>query len=205
MTSYTVAKLPSPSFLPISYSSENLAGLCRFDCSVLSVPFIAHAPCLFSAVSGKKLEVRESQCVGRAMGDELYLELYFATRDRHRTDYVRFVVSHGELRYTNAAGSDETIRKSVMLGEAVVAELERVIRHSEVLQCDDRDWVRPDSEGSQELEVRLGRHHVKLKTRHLASAGKISDASLKCFFYATQDLKSLLLNLIAVHYKRRPL
>ena len=138
---------------------------------------------------------------------ELFVELLFSTKDprgRHQ-DYVRFVVERGELRYTNVADRDNTIRKSMMLGEAVLAEIARLVDASEVLECSDRDWPRPDSEGAQELEVRLGRRHVQLRTRHLASAGKIDDASLKSFFYATQDLKGLFLNLIAVHFKRKPL
>ncbi len=136
---------------------------------------------------------------------ELFVELYFATKDRRRQDYVKFVVERGELRYTNVADSDNTIRKSMLLGPAVLAEIARLVEASEVLECSDRDWPRPDSEGAQELEVRLGKRRVALKTRHLASAGKIDDASLKRFFYATQDLKGFFLNLIAVHFKRKPL
>jgi hypothetical protein len=136
---------------------------------------------------------------------ELFVHLLFATNDGRRQNSVKFVVERGELRYTNVADRDNTIRKNMLLGPAVLAEIARLVEESEVLECSDRNWSRPDKEGEQELEVRLGKRHVQLKTRHLASAGKIDDKSLKSFFYATQDLKSFFLNLIAVHFKRKPL
>jgi len=59
------------------------------------------------------------------------------------------------------------IRKEVYLNKVVVQELARIIRDSEIMQEDDRLWPAPDQAGRQELEIILGREHIRFTVSFL--------------------------------------
>jgi hypothetical protein len=115
-----------------------------------------------------------------------------------------FYKNKGELRYTNAA-SDDKIRKSVKLGPVVEKELVRLLDEFGVMELSDRSWPRPDEVGLHELVVEIGKKRVHFTTNHVLSIGKLEDESLKRFHYAITDIKSFLNNLIAAHFKKKPL
>jgi protein mago nashi len=61
----------------------------------------------------------------------------------------------GKMRYANNSNykNDTMIRKEVFVNEGVIEALKKVIKDSEIMQEDDRNWPMPDKVGRQELEV----------------------------------------------------
>lgn len=69
---------------------------------------------------------------------------------------------NGKLRYANNSnyrGSD-MIRKEVGLSKLVVKEIRRIIEESEIVAEDDSSWPQPSRDGTQELEIKLGKEHI---------------------------------------------
>lgn len=46
------------------------------------------------------------------------------------------------------------------LGPAVIEEIKRIIRESEITKEDDKHWPPPDRVGRQELEIKVDREHI---------------------------------------------
>lgn len=85
-------------------------------------------------------------------------------------EFLEFEVRpDGLLRYANNSNykRDSMIRKEVYLNKVVVQELARIIRDSEIMQEDDRLWPAPDQAGRQELEIILGREHIRFTVSFL--------------------------------------
>ena len=74
---------------------------------------------------------------------------------------------------------------------------------------DDSAWPEPNESGAQELEVKLDSHHVSFTCSKLGSLseciGSKDPEGLRSFYYFTQDLKSLVFSLIAMHFKIKPI
>jgi len=118
----------------------------------------------------------------------------------------------GKLRYANNSNykRDSMIRREVFVGPAVVDEVKRIINESNIVDVDDTKWNEPDpSAGRQELECKIGKHHVAFTACEIGSSVDMEKSSdpegLKIFYYLTQDLKELVLTLISCHFKARPL
>ena len=54
----------------------------------------------------------------------------------------------------------------VTLGPAVIEEIKRIIRGSELTKEDDHNWPPPNKEGRQELEIKLDREHISFTVSH---------------------------------------
>lgn len=95
------------------------------------------------------------------------------------------------------------------MSKAILEELKRIIRESEVLTADDSQWPEPDRVGRQELEVVLDREHICFTCAKIGSLADISGAAnpetLRAFYYLVQDLKCLVLSLISMHFKIKPI
>jgi protein mago nashi len=121
--------------------------------------------------------------------------------------------STGQVRYANNSNyrNDRMIRKELCVSPIVLDELRRIIRDSEIMQEDDRRWPAPDKVGRQELEVILGREHIRFSCSKLGSlaeviAGGGEDVeALKTFYYLVQDLKSFVYSLVSSHFKVNPI
>lgn len=88
---------------------------------------------------------------------------------------------------------------------AVIEEIRRIILDSEISQESDRDWPEPNRNGKQELEIRLGNQHLEFETAKLGALSEIQESDdaegLRVFHFLVQDLKALVLSLIALHFK----
>lgn len=46
-----------------------------------------------------------------------------------------------------------------------IAELKRIVEASEVVKEDDTKWPKKNIVGKQELEIKLGQHHISFEVR----------------------------------------
>jgi protein mago nashi len=146
--------------------------------------------------------------------DDFYLRYYVGHKGRFGHEFMEFELSpSGKLRYANNSNykNGDMIRREVHLGPAVVEELKRLIRKSEISTVDDSNWREPvDDEKRQELEIKIGNEHIAFTCcGELASSMDIQNSEdptgYRKFYYLTQDLKSLVMNLITIHFKVRPI
>jgi protein mago nashi len=151
--------------------------------------------------------------------DEFYLRYYVGHRGRFGQEFIEYeLYPSGHLRYANNSNYSHThnsmIRKEVFVSPAVVEEIKRVIQASTIVQMDDSFWKDPDAEGStsagrQELECKIGSHHFAFTACEIGSLADIQKSSdpagLKIFYCLTQDLMSLVLALISINFKARPI
>lgn len=97
-----------------------------------------------------------------------------------------------------------------VLSQACVREVRRLVTESGIVQEDDARWPEPGGEdgGRQELEVVLGAEHVSFvtaETESLSSAHASRDPrGLERLYYCVQDLKAIVLGLMSLHFKERP-
>jgi protein mago nashi len=149
--------------------------------------------------------------------DEFYVRYYSGHLGKFGQEFYEFeLYPSGQLRYANNSNysykHDSMIRKEVFVSPAVVEEMKRMIQASEIIKLDDSNWKDPDegnSAGRQELECKIGSHHIAFTACEIGSLVDIQKSSdpvgLKIFYYLTQDLKALVLTLISCHFKARPI
>lgn len=148
--------------------------------------------------------------------DEFYLRYYSGHHGRFGHEFIELeLYPSGKLRYANASNYDHThdsmIRREVFVSPAVVEEFKRIIQESDITRVDDSKWKAPDegAAGRQELECKIGKHHIAFTACEIGSLIDIQKSSdpegLKSFYYLTQDLKALVLTLISCHFKARPI
>jgi len=146
--------------------------------------------------------------------DEFYVRYYVGHRGRFGHEFMEYeILPSGKLRYANNSNykHDSMIRKEVFLSPAVVEEVKRIIQASDIVRVDDSNWKEPDeaSTGRQELECKIGSHHISFTACEIGSLVDIQKSSdpegLQIFYFLTQDLKALVLSLISCHFKKRPI
>ncbi|KAH7385846.1 Mago nashi protein [Pyrenochaeta sp. MPI-SDFR-AT-0127] len=114
-------------------------------------------------------------------------------------------------RYANNSNyrNDSLIRKEMCVSDALVAEIKRIVKESEILKEDDTKWPQKNKDGRQELEIRLGSEHISFETAKIGSLQDVQDSSdpegLRVFYYLVQDLKALVFSLISLHFKIKPI
>ena len=96
------------------------------------------------------------------------------------------------------------------MGTAVVEELKRIIRTSDISTVDDLRWGDPPSaERRQELEIKIGNEHIAFTCAEIMSLADIKDSAdptgLTVLYYLTQDLKCFIMSLINLHFKIKPI
>ncbi|KAH7114305.1 mago nashi protein [Dendryphion nanum] len=110
-------------------------------------------------------------------------------------------------RYANNSNyrNDSLIRKEMCVSDALVAEIKKIVKDSEIMKEDDTKWPQKNKDGRQELEIRLGNEHISFETAKIGSLQDVSDSSdpegLRVFYYLVQDLKALVFSLISLHFK----
>ena len=96
---------------------------------------------------------------------------------------------NGRLRYANNSQykSDTLIRKEVYVNDIVLDEVKRIIKESEIMKEDDKEWPQPDKVGRQELEVVLGNEHISFTTSKFGSFAEVRGSKdpegLTVFYY----------------------
>ena len=103
--------------------------------------------------------------------DDFYLRYYVGSRQQYGHEFMEFEITMsgsgggGKLKYANDSGykagkGKDMIRKEVCLSSLVIKEIKRILTESEITAEDDGQWPQPNQEGTQELEVKLGREHI---------------------------------------------
>ena len=80
----------------------------------------------------------------------------------------------------------------------------------QILQEEDKDWPQPNQDGKQNLEIRVDGKRYCYVTKKFGTLSEVEKCSkdpeaLKTFYYLVQDLKSMVLSLINVHFKVKPI
>lgn len=80
------------------------------------------------------------------------------------------------MRYANNSSykGDGMIRKECTVHMAVMDEIKRIVRESEVMKADDAKWPEPDKVGRQELEVVLDGEHISFTCSKVGSLSDIA-------------------------------
>mmetsp|Transcript_23912 Transcript_23912/g.50867 ORF Transcript_23912/g.50867 Transcript_23912/m.50867 type:complete len:159 (+) Transcript_23912:151-627(+) len=145
--------------------------------------------------------------------DEFYLRVYMGHKSRRfGHEFMEFeVCPSGKLRYANNSNykDDSIIRREVCLGPAVVTELKRIIKISNITTVDDEKWGEPPDARHWELEIKIGNEHICFNCAEITSLADIQDSpdpiGLTVLYYLTQDLKCFIMSLINLHFKVKPI
>ncbi|KNC77142.1 protein mago nashi like 2 [Sphaeroforma arctica JP610] len=149
------------------------------------------------------------------MSKDFYLRYYVGHKGKFGHEFLEFELDHGKLRYANNSqykqrnDSNDMIRKEVHVSETIVAELKRIVEDSDIIHEDDHLWPLADRVGTQELEVMMGDEHISFKTSKIGSLTNVNESKdpegLRAFYYLVQDLKCLVISLIGLHFKIKPI
>ena len=141
-----------------------------------------------------------------------YLRYYSGHTGKFGHEFLSFELrGDGRLRYSNNSQykNDSCISKELWVSHTVLQELERIIGISEILREDDTLWPEPDRWGRQELEILLGKDHVKFETAKIGSLVDVENCQdpegLKVFYFLVQDIKAFVISLISLHFKIKPI
>lgn len=155
--------------------------------------------------------------------DDLYVRYYVGHKGRFGHEFIEYELSpDGTLRYANNSNykHDTMIRKELRIGRIVRNQIASMLRqggvlssnldgHNREVRLDDSRWPVPNRDGRQELEVIANGEHIYLSTCKIGSVLDIlpceDTEGLKQFHFLVQDLKTLVLTLIAAHYKIKPI
>ncbi|KAI9291586.1 Mago nashi protein [Neoconidiobolus thromboides FSU 785] len=145
--------------------------------------------------------------------DSFYLRYYTGhTNNKSGHEFLEFEIKgDGRCRYANNSNyrNDSLIRKEFSISPIVIEEIKKIIQDSEVFDCDDENWPEKDNEGRQELEIKIGEHHIAFETSKLFSLSQVTSskdpAGLEKFYFLVQDLKCLIISLISLHFKIKPI
>ncbi|KAM0250679.1 hypothetical protein ACHAQJ_008513 [Trichoderma viride] len=152
-----------------------------------------------------------------APNDQFYIRYYSGHMGRFGHEFLEFdfrVVGDGRsavARYANNSNyrNDSLIRKEMCVSSAVIDEIRRIVKSSEIIKEDDSKWPQKNKDGRQELEIRLGGDHISFETAKIGSLVDVTESAdpegLRVFYYLVQDLKALVFSLIALHFKIKPI
>jgi len=146
-----------------------------------------------------------------AHNDEFYVRYYVGHRGQYGHEFFELeLYPSGKLRYANNSNykHESMVRREVFVGPAVTEEFKRIINESGITSVDDSTWEEPETRG-QELEIKIGNQHIAFTCPEIGSLVDMQKSKdpegLKTFYYLTQDLKCLVLSLITMHFKVRPI
>ena len=69
----------------------------------------------------------------------------------------------------------------VVLGPAVIEEIKRIIKESEITKEDDRNWPLPDKIGRQELEIKIDKEHISFTSSKIGSLLNVQVIMIESF------------------------
>lgn len=152
--------------------------------------------------------------------DDLYVRYYVGHKGRFGHEFIEYeLCPDGRLRYANNSNykHDTVIRKELRVGRIVRHQIASMLREGGLFsslqepnsRLDDSLWPAPNRDGRQELEVIANGEHIYLSTCKIGSILDIQSCKdsegLRQFHFLVQDLKALVLTLIAAHYKIKPI
>ncbi|KAM7455346.1 hypothetical protein BLSTO_03903 [Blastocystis sp. subtype 1] len=133
-------------------------------------------------------------------------------KGKYGHEFMEFeFLADGTLRYANNSNykNDVIIRKEVKVSPAVMQEVKRIVEKSEICKEDDAHWPEPNDEGRQELEVIMNGTHVFFTCSAINTMVDIQKSEdpegLRAFYYLIQDLKCLVISIISLHFKIKPI
>lgn len=110
---------------------------------------------------------------------DFYLRYYVGHNGKFGHEFLEFELKgDGKLRYANNSNykNDTMIRKQVYCSQALIDQVKKIIRESEILKEDDKLWPVPDQVGRQELEVVLDNTHIAFTCSKIGSLNEVSDS-----------------------------
>eukprot|EP00347_Sterkiella_histriomuscorum_P000245 403376621 len=156
------------------------------------------------------METEKKQSVAEGE-DDFYLRYYVGHKGKFGHEFLEFEFRpNGRMRYANNSQykSETLIRKEVYVNDIVLDELKRIIKDSEIIKEDDRNWPEPDKIGRQELEILIGSEHISFTTSKLGSFSDVKNSKdpdgLTVFHYLIQDLKCFVFSIISLHFRIKP-
>jgi protein mago nashi len=145
------------------------------------------------------------------MTDKIYVRYYTGHRGKYGHEFLEFEVREdGRLRYANNSNyrHETLIRREACVSDAVLEELKRIVVDSKVMAADDSSWPMPNQTGRQELEIKFGDTHICFTTGMIGSFSEVTRSEdpegLTTFYYLVQDLKCMVLSLIGMHFRIKP-
>ncbi|KAJ2222122.1 hypothetical protein GGF40_003913 [Coemansia sp. RSA 1286] len=131
---------------------------------------------------------------------------------RYGHEFFRFEINkHGLLRYANNSRyrNDRIIRKELTLSPTFIKEIKRIIADSEIMLESDEKWPKQNEDGRQQLEIRMDGKSINFEAAKIASlvdTQKTDDPEgLKVLYYLVQDFKCLVMSIISLHFKIKPI
>ncbi|KAL7714134.1 Protein mago nashi [Entamoeba marina] len=134
--------------------------------------------------------------------DDFFLRYYNGHKGSFGHEFYSFeILGNGELRYNNNTRyrHEQTISKRVILSKLVIQTIKEMIESSKVLELDDSKWPEENEDGLQELEIKYGSTHISFST-----CISPDPQGLLSFYYLVQDLRTMVLAMINLHFKVRP-
>lgn len=143
---------------------------------------------------------------------EIYLRYYAGHKGAFGHEFIEFeLLPDGTVYYANNSNyrHSSIIKRECRLSTLVMKCIRNLIEESKIMQQNDRAWPLPDRVGRQELEIINGEEHISFTTCKLGSISAVEHSDdpvgLGSFYYLINDIKSFLLDLIAMHYKIQPI
>ncbi|KAJ1836656.1 hypothetical protein LPJ63_000148 [Coemansia sp. RSA 2711] len=133
-------------------------------------------------------------------------------RGRYGHEFFRFEIDNqGYLKYANNSNyrRDSIIHKSLRLSPTLVAEFKRIVDDSEIMAEDSTLWPRRDENGRLQLDISLNGKSISFETAKISSLADTVDTQdpegLRVLYYLIQDFKCLILSIISLHFKIKPI
>ena len=142
---------------------------------------------------------------------EFYLRYYIGHKGKFGHEFLEFEFKDNLLKYANNSNykNDTMIKKQLSCSKLLIKELQRIIKESEILKEDDKDWPMEDVVGKQELEIVFEDQHISFNCAKIGSLSDVQNSQdpegLRVFYYLVQDLKCLVFSLISLHFKIKPI
>ncbi|KAJ2356346.1 hypothetical protein GGF43_002131 [Coemansia sp. RSA 2618] len=117
----------------------------------------------------------------------------------------------GYLKYANNSNyrRDSIIRKRLRLSPTLIDEIKRIVQDSEIMDESDSKWPHRDDNGRLQLEIRMNGKNVNFETAKISSladtVGTEDPEGLRVLYYLIQDFKCLILSIISLHFKIKPI
>ncbi|KAJ1894651.1 hypothetical protein LPJ66_005060 [Kickxella alabastrina] len=144
--------------------------------------------------------------------DDFYIYYYSGHQGRFGNEFFRFeITSNGHLQYANNSNyrRDSIIRKQLTLSPALLNEIKRIIADSEIMHESDKKWPKRDDNGRQQLEITMDGKSINFEAARIGSLvdiqGTDDPEGLRVLYYLVQDFKCLILSLISLHFKIKPI
>eukprot|EP00834_Sanchytrium_tribonematis_P001905 NODE_50_length_31184_cov_0.705099.p26 type:complete len:145 gc:universal NODE_50_length_31184_cov_0.705099:2174-1740(-) len=142
---------------------------------------------------------------------DFYLQFYSGHKGEFGHEYFQFSIKDGILKYSNNSNykNDQVIKKQVALSKLTLSEFLRIIEDAEITREDEKLWPSPDKIGKMELVIKLGEDTWKGRTSKIGSLNEVNASKdpegLRIYYYLVQDLKSLVLSIMSLHFKIKPI